>query len=137
MKATLYTLLIALLAIACTGNSNKKTDDSKTQVATEAVVITKANFDSETSTGLVLVDFWAEWCPPCRQLSPVLAELETYYDGKLKLVKINVDDHPELSQRFNIKSIPTLLLKKDGELAERLTGFRSLDELKAIVDPYL
>ncbi len=137
MKVTLYALLIALLVVACTGNRNKKAAESKTQVATEAVVITKANFDAETSKGLVLVDFWAEWCPPCRQLSPVLAELDTYYDGKMKLVKINVDDHAELAQRFQIQSIPTLLLKKEGEIVERLSGFRSLDELKAIVEPYL
>ncbi len=133
MKVTLYTLLFTLL-LACSGSNNKK----QAATAKESVVVTinESNFDTETNSGLVLVDFWAEWCPPCRQLSPVLDNLTTHYDGQLKLVKINVDNNAELSQRFNIKSIPTLLLKKDGEIVERFMGFRSLEELQAIVDKY-
>ncbi len=70
----------------------------------------------------VLVDFWAEWCAPCRAVSPVVEELAGEYAGRAKVVKVNVDEHQELAQRFGIMSIPTLLFFKDGREADKIVG---------------
>ena len=73
----------------------------------------------------VLVEFWAEWCPPCRLLSPVLDSIATDYADRLRVGKINSDDHPELARRYDVMSVPTVLAFKDGELQQRLVGARS------------
>jgi len=83
-----------------------------------------ANFSKEVleSTTPVLVDFWAVWCGPCRVIAPVVDQLAKEYKGKLKVAKLNVDDHPIVSQKYEIKSIPTLLVFKDGQVAKQLVG---------------
>ena len=88
------------------------------------VQVTDQNFDQEVlqAEGPVLVDLWAEWCGPCRAIAPVLEELEADYDGKLKIAKVDVDANPATAQRFGVRSIPTLLLFKDGELKETTVG---------------
>jgi thioredoxin 1 len=72
----------------------------------------------------VLVDFWAEWCGPCKAIAPVLEEIATENAGKIRIGKLNVDEHPEASRRFDVMSIPTLILFKDGQPAKRLVGAR-------------
>ena len=80
--------------------------------------ITDATFEAETNEGLVLVDFWATWCGPCMMQAPILEQLSEEMDeDELKIVKIDVDENPETAQKFGIMSIPTLLFKKDGEVA--------------------
>lgn len=88
------------------------------------VILTNANFDQEVlqSTVPVIVDFWAEWCGPCKVLSPTLAEIAHENQGKVKLAKVNVDENPELSGRFNIMSIPTMKFFKNGQQAAELVG---------------
>ena len=86
------------------------------------------------SDRLFLVDFWAEWCGPCRMLSPVLDELAAENSGKATVVKVDVDSQPELSARYQIQSLPTLAFFKGGEIAERLSGVRPKSELQAILD---
>jgi thioredoxin 1 len=85
---------------------------------------------------LVLVDFWAEWCPPCRKLGPVIEALADEYAGRVKVVKLNVDAAPEAANRYAIFSIPTLLLFRDGEVIEQHVGFRPKEELKAMLDAH-
>lgn len=95
--------------------------------------ITSDNFLTEVlqEKQPVLIDFWATWCGPCRMLTPVLAELAQEYEGRLKVCKINVDDEPELADRFRVSSIPMLALLKDGKLVTSLVGYRPKEELEA------
>lgn len=88
------------------------------------VTITEANFETEVlhSELPVLVDFWADWCGPCRMLSPLIADLAKEYEGKIKVGKVNVDEQQELAMQYRVVSIPTLILFRDGQIANRLVG---------------
>jgi thioredoxin 1 len=88
------------------------------------IEITDANFDQEVlkSDKPVLIDFWAVWCGPCKMVAPVVEEIASEYDGKLKVGKIDVDSNPEVSMKFGIRSIPTLMLFKGGKVVEQIIG---------------
>ncbi|ALS00778.1 thioredoxin [Enterococcus silesiacus] len=101
-------------------------------------VITDKDFSTETDNGLVLIDFWATWCGPCRMQSPILEQLSEEYDeSEVKIAKMDVDENPETPASFGIMSIPTLLLKKDGEVVEKAVGVHSKEQLRAMIDKYL
>ena len=89
----------------------------------------KNNFKSEIAVGEVLVDFWAPWCGPCQMMAEVLEEMETKIPN-IKIVKVNVDDEPELAIEYGISSIPAFLLFKDGKLKSQTLGYMSLEQLK-------
>src|SRR5689334_18993202 len=82
----------------------------------------------------VLVDFWAEWCQPCKMLAPTVEAVAQKYDGKAKFVKVNVDDSPQTPQRYGIKGIPTLILFKSGSEAERVVGVTSKENVSRMID---
>ncbi len=104
----------------------------------DTVTLTEANFETEVTKSAqpVLVDFWAEWCGPCKMIAPILDEIAKEKAGSVKVAKVNVDDNQSLSVRFNIRAIPSLLLFKDGQVRDQVTGMTSkknlLDKLAAL-----
>ncbi len=101
--------------------------------------LTDGNFDDSVikSSIPVLVDFWAEWCGPCRMLAPTVEELATAYGGKVTIGKLNVDDNPNTATQFGVRSIPTLLLFKGGEVVESIVGLTDKTRLQALLDKHL
>ena len=97
---------------------------------------TDDNFDAEVmkSDVPVLVDFFATWCGPCQQLAPVIEELATEYEGKVKIGKLDVDESPNVAGQFQVMSIPTLVFVKNGEVVDKMTGFQSKEVLKGKLD---
>ncbi len=96
-----------------------------------AIQLTDATFDEEVKGAdvPVLVDFWAEWCGPCKMIAPILDEIAGEQGGKLRIGKLNVDDNPGIAQRFEVMAIPTLILFKDGEVQKRLVGAKGKGQL--------
>ena len=101
------------------------------------LILNKDNFDETIKDGVVLVDFWATWCGPCKMLAPNIEAVAEEYDGRVKVCKVDVDDNPDIAQRYSIFSIPTVFIFKDGELKEKLVGFRAKSQLEEVLDKYL
>jgi thioredoxin 1 len=103
------------------------------------VAVSDTSFQSEVidSDRPVLVDFWAEWCGPCKMIAPVLENIASEYDDSLKIVKLDVDNNPKTSTKFGVMSIPTLLLFKNGQVVEKLIGFMPKERLLGKIKPHL
>lgn len=103
------------------------------------VSVTDSTFEDEVlkSDVPVLVDYWAEWCGPCKMIAPVLEEIADEYDGKLKICKLNIDENPQTPPKFNIRGIPTLMLFKDGGVDATKVGALSKSQLTAFLDSNL
>lgn len=101
-------------------------------------VVSAKNWDTDVlqSTEPVLVDFWAEWCPPCRALAPTIDALAEQYYGRIKVAKLDVDESPEVAGRYGVQSIPTLLLIRGGKVVEQRIGAMPKEELTRMIEPY-
>ncbi|WP_026581844.1 thioredoxin [Bacillus sp. J33] len=97
---------------------------------------TDQNFTTETGSGLVLADFWAPWCGPCKMIAPVLEELDVEMGDKVKIVKIDVDENQETAGKFGVMSIPTLIVLKDGEVVDKVVGFQPKEALAELLSKH-
>lgn len=103
------------------------------------IILNSDNFEAEVinSTQPVLVDFWAQWCGPCRMVAPIVEELSQEYEGKIKVAKLDVDKGKEIAAKYGISSIPTLIIFKDREVKESIVGLQSKNKLKEVLDKYI
>lgn len=104
--------------------------------AGKVVTVSDAEFEaSVVQNGKpVIVDFWAEWCQPCKMLTPTVEEIATEYDDKILVTKLNVDDNPATATKFGIRGIPTLLFFKDGQVVQQIVGVKTKAEIKKIIE---
>ncbi len=109
------------------------------QTVTSTITVNDENFDDEVlrSDIPVLVDFWAEWCGPCKVVGPTIEALASDYQGKVKVAKLNVDDNPEAAGRFGVRSIPTLIVFKDGEAQQTAVGVKPKGQLAELIEKVL
>lgn len=105
----------------------------------KALEVTSATFEAEVlkSDTLVLVDFWAPWCGPCKMLGPIIDEVAEEYAGKIKVVKIDIDENGDVANKYGVMSIPTLILFKDGNIANKTIGLQPKPALKKLIDSVL
>lgn len=96
--------------------------------------LTNGEFEKYTDKGFVLVDFFAEWCMPCLMMAPIVEELAEEFQSKVKFGKVNIEDNPEITRKFEIRSIPTFILFKDGEIVEQFTGSMNKEEFESRID---
>ena len=108
-------------------------------VGAQAVKVDEGSWDTEVvkAPGVTMVDFWAVWCGPCQMVAPIVEELASEYAGKLRVVKLNTDENPEIAGRYQIMSIPTILFFKEGQPVEKLIGARPKRQFKEVIDSLL
>ncbi len=108
-------------------------------MAAQAVKVDEGSWEVEVikAPGLVMVDFWAVWCGPCQMVAPIVEELANEYAGKLRVMKLNTDESPEIAGRYQVMSIPTILFFKDGRPVEKLVGARPKRQFKEVIDSLL
>ena len=100
------------------------------------LILNNNNFDETIKNGVVLVDFWATWCGPCKMLAPNVEEIAKEYEGRAVMGKVDVDENPDLAERFGIMSIPALFVFVNGEVKEKLIGYRLKMQIAEVLDKY-
>jgi thioredoxin 1 len=139
-KPIVITGLAALAAAGITFlalSQNAPAEGSAKKGGAAPVVLTVDNFDEKTASGVVLVDFWAEWCGPCRTIAPTIKELAVEYEGKALIGKVDVDSNQELAKRFKIQGIPNLKILKDGKVVDEIVGLVPKEAIVAKLDKHL
>ena len=106
------------------------------RIGEEMKKINDQQFKEETSQGLALIDFWAPWCGPCKMQAPILDELEAEMGDKVSIFKLNVDDNPVTASEFGVMSIPTLMIKKDGRVVDKLVGVHDKETIAKILNEF-
>ena len=129
-------ILVSIVASACRKSAGPAGDGARNP---NIVILTEKNFDREVlaATNLVLVDFWATWCPPCKMLAPIIDEIATDYQGRVKVGSLDVDNAPALSERYQVQAIPTVLMFRGGKVADQFVGLRSKKEIQSQLDKLL
>ncbi len=138
MKKWLWLAVVALVVSGCKEGKSpaEMPAEESAKITVEAGVVvelTRSNFDGILADGVVLVDFWAPWCGPCRIQGAILDQVAKAVGADAVIGKVNVDEQEELAQRYTIRSIPTLIVFKDGELKQRLVGVHQEEDLVAII----
>lgn len=123
-----FLLLTVFLNVSCNNNNVSEKN---------IILLTQDNFDKTKSEGIVLVDFWATWCKPCRIQGPIVAEIAEQYKGKITVGKCDIDQNRDLADTYNIQSIPTLIIFKDGAPVGTLIGLQSKGSMEELIDKYL
>jgi thioredoxin 1 len=124
----------AILLIMITFNCCKSKSDS---LSKDVLILDEQNFRNETAEGVVLVDFWATWCMPCRAMAPVIEEIARETKGKIKVGKVDVDDNGSLAQQFNVQGIPNFIILKDGREVENLVGIQAKETLIQAIERHI
>lgn len=132
-------VIVAVMMVGCE-REGFETDNGagdETSPAAEVITLDAGNFDTEIESGVVLVDFWAEWCPPCKIQGPIVEEVARAVQEKASVAKLDIDEAPEIAQRFKIESIPTLVVFKDGKPVEQFVGVTNAAKLVSAINSAL
>jgi thioredoxin 1 len=127
-------IIILLLLFPVFNSAYTETSETRQDIVNNVVILTDDNFDQHTKKGIVLIDFWAWWCGPCRIQAPIIDELASEIGQKAVIAKVDVDKCPRTTSRFRIQYIPTILIFKNGELASRMSGVQDKASLVAAID---
>jgi thioredoxin 1 len=134
MKTNLILLVMITLTLLVGSSCGSKKEGSTSK---EVITLTTDNFNEEISTGVVMVDFWATWCMPCRAMGPVIDEIANQTRGKIKVGKVDVDAQGELANRFNVQGIPNIIIFEDGKPVENLVGLQSKETLMQALEKHV
>lgn len=129
---TIVTLILGLLVTSNISGEERKDNKKDSQIVT----LSAQNYNAETAKGLVLVDFWAAWCGPCRKMNPVLEDISKEMKDVVKIGKLNIDNYKKLAIDKQVQSIPTIIVYKDGKEIDRITGVVAKEDLKKAIKIY-